>query len=302
MRSTTRWRQNFSARQKKPARKPSAASKCSSAKPRHSLKRGRGNRRRLMSCAMSWKSACVDAPSLGARKLRRLSNRFTSWHVYSIGGNGVHHMAFDLRRCVLIFGIMLFVPALKMAKAKPESDDAKSNPVVTGGNEFAFDLYARLARADKNAGKNLCFSPYSVSAALMIASEGARGETAEQIGRVLHFPSELHGAGPANSDVPWDMAPLRLWTTALRAQLTGYSTRPAVRIARARIDILRKALAAANARTQAAIDSGDFDKQSASSEIAQTVATELNSLFLQVDPYELRIANAVWVTQRWPLK
>ena len=69
-----------------------------------------------------------------------------------------------------------------------------------------------------------------------------------------------------------------------------------------RIDILRKELAAANARTQAAIDSGDFDKQSASSEIAQTVATELNSLFLQVDPYELRVANAVWVTQRWPLK
>src|SRR5665213_4506558 len=139
MRSTTRWRQNFSARRRRPAVKPAASSKFWSAKPRHSLKRGRGNRRRLMSCAMSWKSACVDAPSLGARKLRRLSNRFTSWHVYSIGGNGVHHMAFDLRRCVLIFGIMLFVPALTLAKAKPEYDDAKSNTVVTGGNENAFE-------------------------------------------------------------------------------------------------------------------------------------------------------------------
>ncbi len=61
--------------------------------------------------------------------------------------------------------------------------------VCTGNNQFAFDLYRRLATDPAYAGDNLFFSPYSVSSALAIACEGARGTTADEIGAVLHLPA-----------------------------------------------------------------------------------------------------------------
>ena len=67
-------------------------------------------------------------------------------------------------------------------------------PAVTAGEEeialaeacngdFAIDLYRQLAK--ERPGENLFFSPFSVSSALLIATEGASGETAEQMGKVL---------------------------------------------------------------------------------------------------------------------
>jgi serine protease inhibitor len=55
---------------------------------------------------------------------------------------------------------------------------------VQGNNEFAFDLYHRLA--SDNTG-NLFMSPYSVSAALAVTYAGARGNTATEMANTLHF-------------------------------------------------------------------------------------------------------------------
>jgi len=79
-------------------------------------------------------------------------------------------------------------------------------PVVKGGedmaelargiNRFAFDLYGRLGEGEGN----LFVSPYSLSTALAMTYAGARGETAEQIDRMLRFPIEsprLHSANGA---------------------------------------------------------------------------------------------------------
>ena len=65
--------------------------------------------------------------------------------------------------------------------------------VVKGGNEFAFDLYAKL----KDQPGNLFFSPYSISTALAMTYAGARGRTAEQMATTLHFTlaqEKLHAA------------------------------------------------------------------------------------------------------------
>ena len=48
--------------------------------------------------------------------------------------------------------------------------------VVRGNNAFAFDLYRQLAAGDD--GKNLFFSPYSISTALAMTYAGARADTA----------------------------------------------------------------------------------------------------------------------------
>jgi serpin B len=65
--------------------------------------------------------------------------------------------------------------------------------VVKGNNTFALDLYRDLAAQDGN----LFFSPYSISTALAMTYGGARGETAEQMAKALHFtlpPPRLHAA------------------------------------------------------------------------------------------------------------
>ncbi len=71
---------------------------------------------------------------------------------------------------------------------------ADQSAAVVGGNEsFALDLYANL-RSREN---NLFFSPHSISTALAMTYGGARGETAAQMAKTLHFslPQErLHSA------------------------------------------------------------------------------------------------------------
>lgn len=72
-----------------------------------------------------------------------------------------------------------------------------NNELVNGNSEFAINLYQELSR--KKSG-NLFFSPYSVSTALALIYAGARGQTAEEMRRALHFPSvsfedpQLHSA------------------------------------------------------------------------------------------------------------
>jgi serpin B len=59
--------------------------------------------------------------------------------------------------------------------------------IKKGINEFALKLYAQLRN---DATPNVIVSPYSISIALSMTQTGARGETASQIGSVLHIPPE----------------------------------------------------------------------------------------------------------------
>ncbi|WP_297463734.1 serpin family protein [Thermococcus sp.] len=64
--------------------------------------------------------------------------------------------------------------------------EEQEKAVVEGINAFAIDLYMELAKENDN----LFFSPYSVETALAMAYEGATGVTREDMGKVLHLPSE----------------------------------------------------------------------------------------------------------------
>lgn len=88
-------------------------------------------------------------------------------------------------RLLLCFLFVVSVPcAAQEKKAAPEKADVAA--VVKGNNEFAFDLYKQLAKQAK-ADENIIFSPYSISTALAMTYGGARGQTAEQMAKVLHF-------------------------------------------------------------------------------------------------------------------
>jgi len=64
----------------------------------------------------------------------------------------------------------------------------KVSEVVNANNKFAFDLYSKY-RVKYNE-RNVFFSPYSISTALAMTYEGARGKTAEEIRSVFHFPED----------------------------------------------------------------------------------------------------------------
>jgi len=93
----------------------------------------------------------------------------------------------------------LIVPAFSfLAAVSPAFAGDPSGPevaaVVSGNNQFAFDLYAGLAGQEQG---NLFFSPYSVSTALAMTYAGARGNTEAQMASALHFSlpqDDLHAA------------------------------------------------------------------------------------------------------------
>jgi len=72
----------------------------------------------------------------------------------------------------------------------PKVDDTGSTKqgmqdVANANNKFAFELYSQLNKSEKG---NIFYSPYSISAALAITYEGAKGQTADEIKSVFHFP------------------------------------------------------------------------------------------------------------------
>jgi serpin B len=60
--------------------------------------------------------------------------------------------------------------------------------VEAANNRFAYDLYETLAKNPANSGQNLFYSPFSLSSALAITGEGAKGKTHDEIFSVFHFP------------------------------------------------------------------------------------------------------------------
>ena len=72
----------------------------------------------------------------------------------------------------------------------PKASDSGSTQqgiqeVVNANNQFAFDLYSELDKAEDG---NIFYSPYSISAALAMTYEGAKGQTADEMKFVFHFP------------------------------------------------------------------------------------------------------------------
>jgi serpin B len=97
-------------------------------------------------------------------------------------------------RLIGLMGMLIIAmgagPAVREPGEQLAGPDAGANPPKMD-NTFAVNLYQRLADGNE---KNLLFSPVSIHTALAMAWAGARGQTAEQMARTLHFPN--HSPGP----------------------------------------------------------------------------------------------------------
>jgi len=94
---------------------------------------------------------------------------------------------------IIAVGVFLFKQGdLSIPWLNPTTPRAKINPedvsnVTEANNEFALDFYYHLK--DKEEG-NIFFSPYSISSALAMTYEGAKGQTAEEMRSVFYFPED----------------------------------------------------------------------------------------------------------------
>jgi serpin B len=95
-----------------------------------------------------------------------------------------------------VLAMLLVLGANSMAKAEAK-DDATGK--TAAGAAFAWNLFHVLAKKEPG---NIFFSPYSVSTALSMTAAGARGETADEMARVLGpaLP-QISGAPDAELDV-----------------------------------------------------------------------------------------------------
>lgn len=96
---------------------------------------------------------------------------------------------------IVIVGLGLVLNSYFYKQPTQMADDSGATPegidaVVKANNRFAFDFYSNIKDKQENKEKNIFFSPYSISTALAMTCEGARGKTAEEMQSVFHFPKD----------------------------------------------------------------------------------------------------------------
>ncbi|RLG15159.1 MAG: serpin family protein [Candidatus Nanohalarchaeota archaeon] len=98
-----------------------------------------------------------------------------------------------MNRKIIIIGLIIVALFLSgcVIEPKPTADDGEVtqegiNAVIDANNQFAFDLYSEY----KSEEGNIFFSPYSISTALAMTYEGAKGQTAKEMQSVFHFPQD----------------------------------------------------------------------------------------------------------------
>jgi len=91
--------------------------------------------------------------------------------------------------------LLLFLLAVVVTFA--EEPRAGLKTAVAGNNAFALDLYSVL----KKEKGNLFLSPYSISSALAMTYGGARGATAEEMAKALHFALGADKTHPAFAEL-----------------------------------------------------------------------------------------------------
>lgn len=179
------------------------------------------------------------------------------------------------------------------AAREPASRGGKAS-LVRANNEFALEL---LRDIESHAGgANLFFSPFSIESALSIALEGARGQTALEIGKVLEYPDELH----SSSDEPWDMPSIRADFQQFGKKFQPPASEEAQRV-QGELAKLRQQLAKANAAAEALQRKNQFQQAAAESQKARQLAARINQLATEVDQFELYNANSLWLDASYPL-
>jgi hypothetical protein len=170
--------------------------------------------------------------------------------------------------------------------------------VVAGNTAFALALYRELSATPGN----VFFSPFSMALALTMTAEGARGSTAEEMGRALHLADRFRRQGPDGTLRPWDLTEVHRSFSLLTRELAGPNDAEREAL-RHRLDDLRRAATA----TRATVDR--IEKQGHDRAAIAKARAELGTLWNQADAAEMRLAdctlrtaNSLWGERSYPFR
>lgn len=194
----------------------------------------------------------------------------------------------------------LWAAEVEVPVEKIEPKISPNSAAVRASNDFACDLYRSLDQTHR--GKNLFFSPYSISSALAMTLEGARGATAAEMGQVLRLPPGLRSTGDLAKELPWKTAAYHQDFGALNRRLTASPDLAKDQASRRKLADLRKELEQMNRQLVLLDKQGKFEAALNLQAKAQKVADAVNVLQAQLDPYELRVANALFGEKTYPFE
>jgi serpin B len=172
-----------------------------------------------------------------------------------------------------------------------ELDKIPTRLAVEANTAFAFDLYRQLAH---ESTQNLFFSPYSLSVALAMATEGARGGTALEMGRVLRFPDQARRSGSDAQLMPWQTSMMNASFAKLNARFNRSKE------AAAKNRRLHDQIAPLRQKLRAAIALAEKRQTYEAAQKAQALADQVNALIARTERCEVTIANALWGEQSYP--
>ena len=194
----------------------------------------------------------------------------------------------------IMIKLLLFAGSIALANGqRAEKSQASEKILVAANSEFALDLYAHLAKADENA--NLFFSPYSISNALLMVTEGARGETALEMGKVLGFPESLRRIGDDAQSIPWEMGKLRLGQSRLNELSGGKgASSPEQEELKKEETLLLEQWENLRVKIVESEEAEDLEGWLKTMKAEELLVNRLNKVRGKLDTLTLRIANAVW--------
>ena len=191
-------------------------------------------------------------------------------------------------------GIILSSVMLSVGYSAPQESLHEASQFAVSNNEFAISL---LREIEKDNGESNCFySPLSIASALMLALEGARGETALEMGKTLKLPENWRQEDPMN---PWTLDEAR---KQIRSIMKGIPNCDASELKNLSESIAksRRELADANKNVSALAMRGDWNGVNKAAGNAEMLAAKINRMSIQANPYELRIANSMWIERSMP--
>ncbi len=97
---------------------------------------------------------------------------------------------------ILLGAASFTATALFLSKTSPDTPDtypivdprSTITTVPAANNQFALDYYKKI----RGGNSNIVFSPFSVSSALAMTYEGARGATADEMRWVMYYPADAN--------------------------------------------------------------------------------------------------------------
>jgi len=184
---------------------------------------------------------------------------------------------------------------LSAAPAAAISEEDLLRTAVLANNAFAVDLYHQLGRVEGN----LFFSPCSMYTTLAMVVEGACGETAAEIGKVLHFPDAARRTGYGAQIVPWQTSLIHTGMATLRNRLTPVDEVP-MGAPREEVAAPRAAYQVAPTRARRSQREGARNEHGRAAAVRERVTAKPRADPTQVDQCELRIANALWGEKTCP--